>query len=45
MEDCLHDLGIASDLLFVAGVEPLDFQIGKQSLYLAVGEFAPFDTS
>lgn len=45
MEDCLRDLGIAGNLLFVAGVEPFDFQIGKQSLYLAVGEFASFDPS
>ncbi|MBF0270251.1 MAG: hypothetical protein HQL44_16840 [Alphaproteobacteria bacterium] len=43
MEDGLHDLGIASDLLLVACCEFLDLKIGQQLLDFAVGKIAALD--
>jgi hypothetical protein len=39
----IHDFGIARDLLFVAGSEGLDLQLGQQALDLAVGELRTLD--
>ena len=38
-----HDLGVAGYLLFVAGGERLDLQIGQQALDLAIGQPAALD--
>src|SRR3990167_6247859 len=42
-EDCVHDLSVASDLLFVPGREGLDVEIGEQTLNLLIGEPASLD--
>jgi hypothetical protein len=42
-KDGFHDSGIASYFLLVAALEFLDFQVGKQSLDLAVGQLAALD--
>ena len=43
MENCVHDFGIASYFLLVAGVERLDFEIAQQALNVTILQFASFD--
>ena len=45
MEDGFHDLGITGDFLLIASVELFNFQVGKQSLNLSVGELTAFNAS
>jgi hypothetical protein len=43
MEDCVHDFGIASYFLLVAGGERLNFEIAQQALNVTIRQFASFD--
>ena len=43
MEDCVHDFGIASYFLLVAGGKRLDFEITQQALNITIRQFASFD--
>ena len=43
MEEGVHDFGIASYFLLVAGGERLDFEIAQQTFNVTIRQFASFD--